>query len=655
LRSARKPSEMQLTGAGLSSSGWADLAVVPLIAVLSVPPLVWFAHDWTVGNDAARYLFAGSELVLGRGLQASNDLPFNGGHGPVFPALIGSLILVFGRDIEVLAWAVRLLALLNPLLAYFLVKRISGPLAGLIAAALVTLFGNMNLALNIDAVLLTFYLLALLTILAAINRDSTALALLSGVLLGASILTKETAFVSLPLALLAALLLDWELRKALWHYLGVGLVCLLWWIWSWSASGQVYLIERLPLSLRLPILAATATLLVACTLAYATGTVARFLADESSRRWTGWFVALVWSVLLSALALATGAPALAKASFESLRLYFAELLAPSIVVVPVLILAVGYVLWKALRRDRPWGLLTFALVFQVPVCLLVVVEGWAPRQYLVTQTLLFCALAALVVDAGEAALRARGYSGPLIGALVAVPLVILSLVFSVERVRSLLPDNPGVLFERHRAAPQASGMIDWMAENVPEGEDILVTPAYSLNRYLVFLDGGRHEWMFLRLDQEPCEPRPNIQIRCDPDENAISRTPPDAVWVQMVGKCKVISVSMTNLLEQVRRAGSGYVMISAGNRLPGILELPSRLQESGAFEVFHSELDHEGTSGANQGLVLLKSTGRAPRAVPTQMNANTVQRLRRYEQAIGPGYEERIRSKSPNGISRGSD
>jgi 4-amino-4-deoxy-L-arabinose transferase-like glycosyltransferase len=623
--------------------------------VLSVPPLVWFAHDWTVGNDAARYLFAGSELALGQGLQTFNGLPFNGGHGPVFPALIGSLILVFGRDIEALAWAVRLLALLNPLLAYFLVKRISSPLAGLIAAALVTLFGNMNLALNIDAVLLMFYVLALLTLLAAIDRDGTVLALLSGVLLGASILTKETAFASLPLALLAALLLDWELRKALWHYLGVSLVCLPWWIWAWSASGQVYLIDRLTPSLQLSVLVATATLLVVGTLAYTTGTVARFLADESRRRWTGWSVVLVWTVLLSGLALATGAPALARASFESLRLYLAELLAPGIVVVPVLILVGGYVLWKALRRDGPWRLLALALVFQIPVCLLVVVEGWAPRQFLVTQTLLFCALAALVVDAGEAALRGRDYSGRIMGALVAVPLMILLLVSSVERARSLLPDNLDVLFERHRAAPQASGMIDWMAENVPEGEHVLVTPAYSLNRYLVFLDGGRHEWMFLRLDQEPCKPRPNIQIGCDPDENAISRTPPDAVWVQMVGECKAISLSMSSLLEQVRRTGSGYVMISGGNTLPGILELPSRLQESGAFEVVHSELDHEGTSGGNQDLVLLESTGWAPRAVPTQMSANTVLRLRRCEQAKGPGYEERIRSRFPNGISSGPD
>jgi len=150
--------------------------VILLITILSVPPLMWFGHHWTVlGNDAARYLFAGSELVSSGGLETLSSIwHINGGHGPVFPALIGSLILGFGRDTDALAWAVRLMALVNPLLAYFLVKRISSPAAGLIAAALVTLFGynvKATNAFNVDAVLLTFYLSALLALLAAIKRN----------------------------------------------------------------------------------------------------------------------------------------------------------------------------------------------------------------------------------------------------------------------------------------------------------------------------------------------------------------------------------------------------------------------------------------------------------------------------------------------------
>jgi 4-amino-4-deoxy-L-arabinose transferase-like glycosyltransferase len=643
---------------------WAGLVVIPLIVVLSVPPLVWFAHHWTVlGNDSARYLLAGSQLISGQGLTDLNSsVNINGGHGPVFPALIGFLILVFGRDTEDLAWAVRLIALVNPLLAYFLAKRISSPLAGLIAAALVTLFGYyVKNTFSLDAVVLTFYLLALLTLLAAIKRNSSLLALLSGVLLGTSILAKETALANLPLALLAVLLLDWNLRGALWHYVGVGLVCLPWWLWVWSIRGQVYLVDRLQVYVvdRLPVSYQVLLAMVAAIFlgfaagAYASGMVARFLADERWRRWTGWFVVAAWTISLSGLLLATAAPALAKVSFEALRLYLAKLLAPSIIVLPVLVLVGGYVTWKAVRQNGPWKLLALALLFQVPVCLLVTVEGWALRQFLIPQTLLFCALAALVVAAGEAALQGGSYVGRLAGAVVAASLVILLLVSSIERARALLPENPGELSEQRRVAPHAAEMIDWTDKNIPKGKSILVTAGQA--SYLAFLDGGRHEWTQLRLDQDICVPRPNAQMECDPSKNAISRIPPDAVWVRMTGRCKVLSLSMSNLLEQVRRSGSGYVMISGSFLYPHIVELAPHLEDSNAFEVVHTELGQRGEAGANQGVVLLKSTGRAPEAVPTHMNANTVHSLRRCEQAKGPGYEKRMRSKFPNGILMVSD
>ena len=255
----------------------------------------------------------------------------------------------------------------------------------------------------------------------------------------------------------------------------------------------------------------------------------------------------------------------------------------------------------------------------------------------------------------EAALRKRGYSARLIGALIAAPLALLLLVASIERVQALLPENRvSGLSGQHRVATQETEMIGWMAENVPEGERILVVAEPAINaaqaNYLMFLDGGRHEWTQLQLDQAVCQPRPNIQIRCDPDQNAISRIPPGVVWVQMIGKCKVISLSMPNLLRQVRQSDTEYVMVSGSYVFPSILNLPLPLQERNAFKVVHAELSQKAGPGANQGVVLLKSTGRTPTALPTYMNANTLLRLRRCAQAKGPGYAERIRSKFPNGI-----
>ena len=264
--------------------------------------------------------------------------------------------------------------------------------------------------------------------------------------------------------------------------------------------------------------------------------------------------------------------------------------------------------------------------------------------------LLFCVLAALVADAGETAWRGRGYAARLAGAIVAVPLIILLLIASVGRVQALLSENQAnSSSEPPSGLPQAPRMVDWMAENVAEGQRLLIPTAYSLNRYIMFLDGRRHKWTFLQLNQEPCKPRPNSRMRCDPAERDVSRIPPDAIWVHIGHQCKASSLSMSSLLDQVRRTRSGYVMISGGYKFPGFMGLPSRLQESGAFEIIHSELD-KGSSGRNESLALLKSIGGNPEAVPTVMEAKTVLRLRRCEQAKGPGYAKRIRSSFPNGI-----
>ncbi len=637
-----------------SSAGWVDFAVVPLVAVLAVPTLLWFGdHPWAVlGKDAPRYLFAASELVSGGGLDSlAGAANYNGGHGPVFPALIGSLMLLVGRDTEALIWAMRLTALLNPLLAYFLAKRLSGPPAGLLAAALLTLFGfnvRSTFVLNIDVLLLTFTLLALLALLSAVRRDSsTALALLSGLLLGASILTKETAVANLPLALLAVLLLGWTPRAALWHYGGVALACGPWWAWRWSATGDVYLVDRLPTSLQGPVMVACAAVLGLGIAAFASGRVYRFLEGERRRRWVGWSLVVAWAVPLTLLTLATTGPALAEASPETVGPYLAGILAPVAVVVPALLLTVEYTAWMALRRDDgTWRLLALALLFQVPVCLFVVVEGWDPRQFLVAQALVFCALGALVVDAALLAWRGHGYAARLAGAAVVLLLTIFFLAASVQRVQGLIPDDPARALSGWQAvAPQASAMADWTGENVPEGERILVNAAQG--NYLAYLDGGRHEWTFLKLDQEPCVPKPNIQMTCDPDEGAISGIPADAVWVQTKGGCEVISLSMPNLTEQVRRTGSGYVMVTGSSKFPGILGLPQVLQRSGAFEVIHSE----GERGAG-GLVLLKSMGRPPDAVPTLMNRSTLANLGRCGEAQRQGYPDWLRSRFPHGILR---
>jgi 4-amino-4-deoxy-L-arabinose transferase-like glycosyltransferase len=647
------------------------LAAVPLALVFSLPALLWFAGHWSVfGNDSGRYLLTASELVSGRALEGLHGISgFNGGHGPVFPALIGALMAVFGRDTEELVWGMRLAALLNPLLAYLLARRLSNTVGGLVAAALVALLGydaDSSIALSIDTILLAFYLLALVTLVAAVEKGGAVLALLSGALLGSAILTKETAVANAPLALLAVLLLDWRPRGALWHYVGLVLVCLPWWAWAWSATGDVYLLDRLPTPLEGPVLVAGATISVLGVVAYATGLVGRFLASERRRRWGGWSVAIAWTGALSGMLLATAGHAFEEVTLGDVRAYLANVvLSPARVILPTLVAVIGYACWRALGRGAPaaWRLLALALLFQVPVCLLITVEQWLPRQFLVPQALVFCALAALLAEAGAAtADGSRGRSARLAGALVACALTGVVLVACVGRARALLPEDPaGALSGQDRVPPQEARMVRWMDENVPDGEHILVVAEPLINKeqaYVMFLDGKRHEWTKLHLDQALCEPRPNVQMGCDPAKNGISGIPPDAIWVQQMtskmGACKFMSLSMPTLLEQARRERSDYVLI-VGPLEPRYARLPSPLLRSKAFRVAHTEFAEGGEWSGSRGIVLLKRTGLAPKELPTQMNAKTVRTLKGCEQARGRGSAEGLGSRFPNGILKVSD
>lgn len=177
-----------------------DAAALLLALLLSIPALLWFAGNWYVTPDAAQYLLRGWNLISGQGYTSLDGVPHTR-RGPVLPSLLGLLMLVFGRDVDSLAWAARVLAILNPWLTYFLIRRFSGPVAGLLAAALVALFGytaTLPQAFNLDAVLLTFYLPSILALLVAVERGGAPLVLLSGLLLGTTMITKETAFASLP-------------------------------------------------------------------------------------------------------------------------------------------------------------------------------------------------------------------------------------------------------------------------------------------------------------------------------------------------------------------------------------------------------------------------------------------------------------------------
>jgi len=590
-------------------------------------------------------------------------------------------MLLFGRDVESLAWAARLLTLANPVLMYFLIKRIAGPWVGLLAAAMVTLFGytaTYSEAFHIDAIQLTLYLLVALVLLVGAQKDRAVLWLLSGLLLGTAILTKETSLVALPLALFAALLFGRSFRGVLLHYTGVVTVCLPWWGWVWAVSGgYVYLLSsRFPSKVIVPVVVAAlvmAALFVAGS--YRSGIATRLLAKERWRRGIGWFVVLAPTAVLLVLVLGTNYLAGGDEGelwIETIPEYITSELARDIRLWFLLPFAGVYMLWETVRGNRLWGFYLALLVLQVPVFLIVLQNQWETRQWLVPEALLYGALAGLVVKVLRASIREERQNLYRLLAFGAAAVLIISLVqAAVVQVRSLSDDKylsdvyGNSLRARHHDKNDLNSAVrdmhNWIAANIPEGEKIVTTRRYASQ--LAFLDGMQHGWTLLQVDGCRAEP----DGYCRPGNKNIAQAPPQpAVWFDMDANCNAQALSLTALMQQMESSGSTYLLTTQEkatqekSRYLFNLAWAPYLESSGAFEVVYSSyLPAAPTTERPYGLVLLKWAGRDPvptSTQPTLMSLNTVhnligcERTAHKENQPAKHAAQRIRSSFPNGI-----
>ena len=96
----------------------------------------------------------------------------------------------------------------------------------------------------------------------------------------------------------------------------------------------------------------------------------------------------------------------------------------------------------------------------------------------------------------------------------------------------------------------------------------------------------------------------------------------------------------------MRVKGTDFLLMAAYPTYPGLLGSSSGLENSGAFEIVHTE----GEVTKDEGFAMLKSTGKIPKAAPAWMGADSVLRLKACMRTTGPGYAAMIRSKFPQGI-----
>ncbi|MDP9440559.1 MAG: hypothetical protein M3P49_17765, partial [Actinomycetota bacterium] len=383
-------------------------------------------------------------------------------------------------------------------------------------------------------------------------------------------------------------------------------------------------------------------------LLYYSGLAHRLFSDEGRRRPVAWALTVAWVVLLSVLLLTTRS-GLNSFSLEFLREYAVEELAAYTPLWPLLPIAAAYAVLRAVRGHRLWEVYYTLIFLQVPVSLLALVEDFDHRQFIVLQTLLFGALAALLVGTCKVALRGRGLSR-LASIPAAVLFVAVLLLSGASQVGYLLqgPVNMSGYSSNH-VRLSIQDMSRWIDENVPEDENVLTTWWDSYQ--MAFFDGSRHGWANLDLD---CErgPRNLVVDDCVFSEALAGSPPQQTVWFQMED-CGAVALSMPTLLRQMERADAQYLMITSDNKYPGLSQLKDALVESGAFEVAHvSRQPRENRDDEPRDLVLLKRTGEPPGPVPTHMDPVAVSALVNCErEESGRRFADSIRAAFPNGIA----
>jgi len=636
---------------------WADLAVGPLVLAIFGASLLWFARNHRVFVDDGLYLLEGLNLLEGRGVSIFGDQQETI-RGPVFPFMVGIVSLVFDRDVGAIGMVLRALAVVNPILLYLLIRRLAGPVAGLLAAALGAAFSYtavLTQTLNVDAVMAGLLLAAILLLVVSIDRRDLRLAAASGAALALAILTKETALALLPMGLVAGGLLGWPARGVGWHYAGLAAVCLPWWLYVLASTGEVYLVGQLSTALAAAAAAGALLLGVAGLVLWRRGTAAAALArSERGRALAAWAVVGLWVVVLTGLLLSTTAEA-SELTLGSAESYVRKRVLPATPVWYLLGPAFLYVVVRAVQRHRLWSFYLALILMQIPVCVLLFALRYTlARQFLVVQILLYGALAALVATLLYAALERRPWaSSRALAAVAAALIAVLVVPTALGRGRYFVTYDRGELEggnpdnQLNRAARD---MSDYMERNVPEGEGVISTWHYSYQ--VAYQTGLDQRWEQLDLDC-PEEPRSLVATACGTGSEIWTDTPARTVWFRLDGECTAAAMSLGTVLAQLERTDSDYLLLTSDRRHPGLFDSAPQLAASGAFEVVHfSPLEGDVTSDNGQGLVLLRRTGRPPGPAPAFMTAATVGHAIKCSRAEngGDGYVERLRSTFPDGV-----
>lgn len=171
-------------------------------------------------RDSVSYLLPGWDLLYGYGF----DLSIR--RTPTYPLFLTGAMATFGEELLAVAFAQHLLGILSAVLIYLIGKRTFGLVAGLVAGLVTALSGPLLISehyLMPEALLVALLLLTYLVFLKALESGRRRDYLISGLLLGVSLLCKPVAQVLIPVLPFVVLVQYRSIRRTIVPTLAIGM------------------------------------------------------------------------------------------------------------------------------------------------------------------------------------------------------------------------------------------------------------------------------------------------------------------------------------------------------------------------------------------------------------------------------------------------
>ena len=217
--------------------------VVPLF-LLMFGVITYYTHDIFIAADLKTYMKA-ARSILDSGSLLGPEASISQ-RGPVFPFLIAISYYFLGVSKWSAFWVIRVFAILNPILIYYLGKKLYGRAVGLTAALLVTTsYGVFRWSYHhLDAIWPFFILLSLLVIIKGFEQEKLTPFVGGGILAGVAFLTKEVAILFFICPAVCLILIgDYRTRAntkgVVVYFVALIMTILPWLIYSRSALGGI--------------------------------------------------------------------------------------------------------------------------------------------------------------------------------------------------------------------------------------------------------------------------------------------------------------------------------------------------------------------------------------------------------------------------------